>query len=117
MKGSGMPQIRSALNGWTRRITCTRRAQTVKNDGFVKNIDKSFIFWGTIQPLSPNQIELKPEGQRSWQWYQVHCRTNDASLLLPNDIITYIGQTYKIMGQNDYSLNGMVEYHAIKDYQ
>ncbi len=116
MKGSGMPQIRAALGGWTRRMTLVKICQDVEN-GLVIDVEKPFTFRGTIQPLSPREINLKPEGQRSWEWLQIHCLTNDASVLKPNDRVYINKQLYKIMGQNDYSLNGYIEYHAIKDYQ
>lgn len=111
------PKIRSAMNGWMQRMTLTKITEQRVVDGLVQNVEKSFTLRGTIQPLNPRQIELKPEGQRAWQWLQIHVKASHASLLQPNDIIKYLGKTYKIMGQNDYSLNGYVEYHAVKDYQ
>ena len=116
MKGSGMPQIRAALGGWSRRMTLLKRDQEVEN-GLTVNVDKPFTFRGTIQPLSPNKIMQKPEGQRAWEWLQIHCLTNDASILKPNDRIVIHGEVFKIMAQNDYSLNGYVEYHCIRDFQ
>jgi hypothetical protein len=113
-KGSGMPQMRAAFGGWTRRITLTRRIQTVV-DGLVTTEDVPFTFRGTVQPLSPKQIALKPEGQRAWSWIQIHCFSG--SIIQPNDQIVYNNAVYKVMGQNDYSLNGFIEYHLVKDYQ
>lgn len=110
-----MPQMRAAFAGWMKRITLTRRVQTVEDDGLVVENDVPFTFRGTIQPLSPKQIALKPEGQRAWQWLQIHCMGSNA--LEPNDRIIYQGKLYKVMGQNDYSLNGFVEYHVVQDYQ
>lgn len=116
MKGSGMPQMRAAFGGWNRRITLARRTQPIIN-GLVVDVDRPFTFRGTIQPLNPAQIALKPEGLRAWPWLQIHCISTDASLLQPNDKIVWNRQVYKVMAQNDYSLNGFVEYHAVKDFQ
>jgi hypothetical protein len=116
MKGSGMPNMRGVMNGWTRRMTLIKRQQKVV-DSLVQNIDTPFTFRGMIQPLNPKSIMLKPEGERAFEWIQIHCRANDASLLNVNDEIVYLGKSYKIMAQYDYSLNGFMEYHAIKDYQ
>ena len=37
--------------------------------------------------------------------------------LSTGDVIIYNGVTYKIMADNDYSLNGYREFHACEDYQ
>lgn len=116
MKGSNMPQMRAAFSGWARRITLTKRTQCVV-DGLVQSIDSPFTFRGTIQPLSPKQIMLKPEGERAWQWLQIHCVITNLLPLQPADLITYNNVIYKVMGQIDYSLNGYVEYHAVQDFQ
>lgn len=200
---SGMPQMRRAFAGWTKQITLTRVAQKVVN-GLVIDSTTQFSFKGTIQPLNPKAIMLKPEGQRAWTWLQIHVtsqylapspatviprlwdtpgtswdtpgatyddsatptfdepgsqwdtpgqtfdsdgnavatptfdvpgetwdtpgRVFDQVITIPkiqpawqnlnvNDLIYYNGDKYKIMAQNDYSLNGFIEYHAVKDYQ
>lgn len=110
-----MPQISAAFAGWTSRITLIKRVESVV-DGFVENTDMPISFYGTIQPLSPREIELKPEGQRSFTWLQIHCRAQ-ALTLIPHDRITYQGKWYKVMAIKDYSLNNYVEYHLVQDYQ
>ncbi len=110
-----MPQMKAAFSGWTKPITLKVITQTVV-DGFIQDASRDFSFVGTIQPLSPNQIMLKPEGQRAWEWLQIHCTASSVGLS-PNDRIEYSGRTFKIMAQKDYSLNNFVEYHAVADYQ
>lgn len=114
---SGMPNVSGALNGWMRQMTLNRIVQSVSNFGDVTNTEIPFRFMGTIQPLSPNKIELKPEGQRSWEWLQIHMKTPITQTLDTNDLIVINGRIYKVMAQNDYTLNGYIEYHAIYDYQ
>lgn len=112
---SGMPQIVDALNGWGSKITLMKVTQAVVN-GFVQQVTQELTFIGTIQPLSPKLLQLKPEGQRGFQWLQIHCYEGDLQLN-DNDQITYSGDLYKIMGVLPYDLNNYREYHAIKDYQ
>lgn len=112
---SGMPQLQSALSGWTNKITLVTRTQYV-HDGFVAYRDGKVTFKGVIQPLSPRMIQLKPEGQRSWTWLQIHCASGSLNLK-ESDQIVFNGTIYKIMGILDYSLNGYIEYHAANDYQ
>jgi hypothetical protein len=141
-QSSGMPQMGAAFAGWAKIITIYRRNQIVIDElvGYVDDLNKwdqggienwdtptaefdqpvatvtKITFKGTIQPLSAKQISLKPEGQRSWEWLQIHCFSGPLNLDT-NDIIIYNGKNFKIMGVWDYSLNNYIEYHAIRDYQ
>lgn len=112
---SGMPQISVAFGGWTSKITLLKHTETVV-DGFVKINQIPISFSGVLQPLSARAIMLKPEGQRSWQWLQMHCFSTSLELI-PGDRITWNGDIYKIMATNDYNLNGYIEYHLVKDNQ
>lgn len=105
----------AAFAGWTSRITLNARRQGVR-DGLVCYIPHKVNFQGVIQPLSEKTIQLKPEGQRAWEWLQIHCTSGKLNLDV-NDIIEYNGKNFKIMAQNDYSLNGYIEYHAVQDFQ
>jgi hypothetical protein len=112
---SGMPQICAAFAGWTTQIVLMRHTETVEN-GIVKKCYNPLRFPGTIQPLSARAIALKPEGQRSWTWLQVHCLALYCELI-PGDRVTWNCSEYKVMELKDYSLNGYIEYHLVRDYQ
>jgi hypothetical protein len=112
---SGMPKMRAAFRGWTSRITLLKHRETVV-DGFVKRQEVAIYFYGTIQPLDPRSLALKPEGQRSWSWLQIHCQVR-ATTLIPGDRVTWNNDVYKVMDQIDYSLNGYMEYHLVRDFQ
>ena len=111
---SGMPQITSAFGGWMKNITLQKSKQCIV-DGLVQQTETPFTFQGAIQPLSPKQIALKPEGQRAWTWLQIHCMLPGA--IDVTDLIVYNGAIFKVMGVYDYSLNGFMEYHLVHDFQ
>ena len=111
---SGMPQICDAFSGWFQPITVTQVTQTIVN-GLVTPTLNSVPFFGCIQPLSPKRIALKPEGERAWSWLQVHMRPPAAFDV--GSILVYNNKNYKVMGQNDYSLNGFIEFELVADYQ
>lgn len=104
----------AAFLNWFKRISVVKIVQSVV-DGLVVETETAITFEGVIQPLSPEKIELKPEGQRSWVWLQIHCKAGSLNLN-DNDKIVYNGNRLKVMGKLDYSLNGFVEYHAVQDY-
>jgi hypothetical protein len=112
---SGMPQISTAFAGWMNNITIVRITQTIVN-GFSEDAEEQITFKGTIQPLNPRSIALKPEGQRDWEWLQIHCFAGNLNLV-PNDRIIYNSIKYKIMASLDYSLNNYIEYHLVRDYE
>lgn len=107
--------MKAAFAGWMTKITLIVIQQTVV-DGFVIDTESKVTFQGTVQPLSPEQVQLKPDGQRSWQWLQIHCLAG-ALNLVTNDKFIYNDIRYKIMAVLDYSLNNYVEYHAVRDFE
>ena len=114
-QSSGMPQMTVAFAGWQSKINLVRITQEIIN-GFPEDIEEKIFFQGVIQPLSARQLMLKPEGERSWTWLQIHCFAGNLNLV-PNDKIIYNNVRYKIMASKDYSLNNYIEYHATLDYQ
>lgn len=114
-KMTGMPQMGAAFSGWQSRVTLTRITQEVV-DGLVTDTGRNITFDGTVQPLKPEMLALKPEGMRSWRWLQIHCLTSPDNLST-NDIIVYDGARFKVMDKLDYGLNNYVEYHLVADYE
>lgn len=114
---SDMPQMDTAFQGWMTSFALEIVTQsTDANTGFVSESLQSINFKGTIQPLSPEEIALKPDGQRSWEWLQIHVIKSNNNLKT-NDKIRYNGRAFKIMAVKDYSLNNYIEYHLVADYE
>lgn len=113
----GGPVIVSAPLGWQSTLQLVVITQSVVEDGFVQETANQVTFNGVVQPLSPKQIALKPEGERAWTWLQIHVQTDSPVKLNVNDRIMHNCRKYKVMGQKDYSPNGYVEYHAVEDFQ
>lgn len=110
-----MPRIQAAFSNWTSGITLIRRTQSVV-DGLTVFTDSKIPFRGVVQPLSPKLLMLKPEGERAFQWLQIHCAAKCIKLDVADQIV-FNKMKYKIMLQNDYSLDGYMEYHACQYYQ
>lgn len=112
---SGMPQMNTTLSGWEVPITLTKVVQTV-TDGDVSYTEQLYSFMGVWQPLRDEQLQFKPEGQRSWSWYWLHVKSGILNLTT-SDKVVFNNERYKVMSIKDYSLNGFVEYELVKDYQ
>lgn len=110
------PHITSAFLGWQNTITLVVVKTEIVN-GLAKEISRNTTFRGVIQPLSERKLMLKPEGERAWKWLMIHCFSGRLNLEPKNDRIIFNGEPFKIMADNDYSLNGFIEYHLVKDYE
>ena len=112
---SNMPNMAGTLNGWQVPLQLIRLVQTV-SEGDVEYSEEYISFQGVWQPLRDEQLQFKPEGQRSWSWFWIHAVAGTLNLDTADKII-FNGERYKVMDKKDYSLNGFVEYHVVKDYE
>lgn len=110
-----LPRPQLGINMWSQNSKAKVVQQFVDENGNVQNRNCYFDFDGVIQPLSPEEIKVKEEGQWSWDWYWFHTRADVQ--LKTNDVVIYRGKEYKIMARKDYSDYGHIEYHCIKDWQ
>lgn len=113
--GKSLPRPQLGINMWSQSSRAKVITQVVDEYGNVEDKISFFNFEGVIQPLKPEEIKLKDEGQWSWDWYWFH--TKPDVYLQTNDRVVYKNIEYKIMAVKDYSDYGHIEYHCIKDWQ
>ena len=112
---SGMPNMANTLNGWEVPLTLIKVRQEVVDGDAVKK--EEFIrFLGVWQPLRDEELQFKPEGQRSWEWIWIHVKSGTLNLQTQDKVI-FNNKRYKVMNVKDYSLNGFIEYQLIRDYE
>lgn len=112
---TNMPNMAGTLSGWQAPLQLIRINQTM-SEGDVQYSEQLITFQGVWQPLKDEQLQFKPEGQRSWSWFWIHAVAGTLNLDTADKII-FNGERYKVMDKKDYSLNGFVEYHVVKDYE
>lgn len=110
----GLPNVQSALVGWEVPIVADYIKQDYVNDEIVNITEKKKIR-GVLQPLKATEINLKPEGQRAWAWYQLHVNPQYKELQV-GQYVHINGQKYKIMACNNYDMYGYLEYHVVRGY-
>lgn len=115
MAKSGMPQMANTLNGWEVPLLLIKVTQNVV-DGDLVTTEQSIKFQGVWQPLKDEALELKPEGQRSWEWIWIHAKSSELNLETA-DKVKFKNKRYKVMSKKDYGLNGFVEYQLCRDYE
>lgn len=112
---TNMPNMANTLNGWEVPLTLEKITQSVVEGDAVKTTTK-INFFGVWQPLRDDQLQFKPEGQRSWEWYWIHAKAGSLNLQTQDKII-FQDKRFKVMAVKDYSLNGFIEYEIVRDYQ
>lgn len=108
-----LPNVQSAMRNWFQVVTFIRLVKTVVN--FV-NVQEEIpdSFTGVLQPMTAEQLQVKPEGQRSWKWWTVHAYPD--LTLVNGELIVIKGTQFKVMDRWGWSEYGYVEYHLVEDY-
>ena len=109
------PQMGEVLDGWEFPLTLIKIKQNIV-EGDVVTQEEKIDFLGVWQPLKDEQLQFKPEGQRSWSWYWIHAKSGTLNLQT-GDKIFFQNKRFKVMNVKDYSLNGYIEYQIIEDFQ
>ena len=112
---SGMPQMDSTLTGWEVPLTLVKLTQSIV-DGDLITSETQITFKGVWQPLRSEELQLKPEGQRSWEWVWIHAKSSSLNLETA-DKVKFNNRRYKVMQKKDYGLNSFVEYELVRDYE
>ena len=110
---SCVPDAGPSMRAWFQKLALVKVITQVidyeANESFI-SLETSGVF----QPLSGRKLEMKPEGQRAWDWVEIHCE--NGLLLKPNEIVQYHGTRYRVMNEKDYSSYGYAYYELVNDY-
>ena len=102
-----MPDMASTLFGLTTPIQFAVVSKTMVD--YEVSESKAAVRWmdGQCQPLPPQQLKVKPEGQRTWKWWLMYT-TEDLKLddILQDDC----KRQYRVMEKTDWSQAGYYAY-------
>jgi hypothetical protein len=108
-----VPDVSGALTDWFQPMTFIRVTKSTVGFQLVET-PSPYSFQGVIQPFSTQRLLMKPEGQRAWKWFLLHAEPG--CTLKPDEVVTYLGASTRIMGRKDFTLYGYVEYELVQDY-
>lgn len=108
-----VPDVSGALKDYFQKMTFTPLRKTVSGFQVVENAFP-LTFWGVIQPFTPRQLMLKPEGERAWSWFTLHAEAG--ATLKVDDVALYLGKQYRVMASTDFRLYGYLVYQLITDW-
>lgn len=89
--------VKQQVNGYTEETTLCRNTH------------------GTRQPFSPQQLAMRPEGERNWIWQKLHCLPD--LVLKTDDQVRIQKILYRVVSRTDYREYGYLEYDLVQDYR
>lgn len=110
-----IPNVSGALRGWTKKIPVIIIFQEIVDHKKVESESPAVKLEINLQPMPFEQIEKKPEEQRSWKWYSLWVRFG--ALLKTDDKIIIENVKYRIMKSGNWRDGGYQFYEVIEDYQ
>lgn len=108
-----LPNMSTTIEGWFQNIIVALVVKTMVNNRVVETTT-DYETRGVLQPQTIQQLEIKPEGQRSWKWYMLHCQPSLS--LKTDDEVVIRGEHYRVMGRWGFDEYGFVQYELVQDY-
>lgn len=111
---SSLPQVGEVLPGWFQPMKFEVITKSLVNYE-VEEVIVEVSTQGVRQPMTAQQLAIKPEGQRAWKWETMHCLPNVP--LKVDDIIVFGNTKYRVMQKWDWTEYGYLEFHICQAYQ
>lgn len=70
---------------------------------------------GVVQPPSPKDLKILPEGSWAWEWLTIHCLPD--VIIEPNQYVIYDDKKYKVMSKKDWSKYGYIKYTLLEAFR
>ena len=109
-----IPNLRGAMRGWTRTLSGYTVAQTVV-DHIPTEVKTAVTIKGNLQPTPAQEVDRKPESQRSWRWWNLIQTSGDE--LFIDSIVVFGSIRYRVNNKSDWHSSGFRKYQLIEDYQ
>ena len=110
---SGLPQVGEVLPGWFQPLTFDIITKSLVNYE-LEEVIIPVKTQGVRQPMSAQQLAIKPEGQRAWKWETIHCLP-DVPLKI-DDIVVFGNKRYRVVEKWDWSEYGYCQYEICQGY-
>lgn len=108
-----MPNLSSTIKGFQRILKFQITVKTVVGGTVAENSKTNTTLWfqGSIFPMKPREVMVKPEGQRRFKFWKLYTVTE---LMLDWRLTDPEGLNYLVMAKQDYRQGGMFIYDIIQ---
>ena len=111
---SGRPNLQDALSDWFTNFKIGTIVKTVV-DFQLQEVVTYLEYQAVYQPFTTKQLQVKPEGQRAFDWHTLHVKGTDVEFCL-DDVVIIRGKRCRIMQKFEWREYGYTEYQTIEDY-
>lgn len=108
-----LPNMSDAMTDYFQPMVFVQIVKSVENFLSVETPTK-ILFEGVMQPLTEQQLRMKPEGQRKWEWFWLHAEPGLS--LNPDEEVFWQNVKYRVMARKNYFQYGYIEYHLVDDF-
>lgn len=110
-----MPQMQTTIFGLEETIQFQIVKKTIRGID-VAETPKTPVqipqwFEGSLQPLHPRELLVKPEGERAWKWWTLF---SDMDLEKDWTVTDQHGISYRVMASSDWRNAGFKQYQLIE---
>lgn len=108
-----LPDVSGALLGYLQPLVYT--PVTKNNIGFqAVEVGAPVNFQGVVQPFTPKQLLMRPEGERGWTW-QTLTAQNWLELQV-DDVVIFQGRQTRVMSRKNCKIYGYIEFSLLQDW-
>lgn len=106
------PSIIESFGDWQQPLRFRRITKTI-TDFQVTEAAFERPFDGMLLTQTPQQLALKPEGQRTWLWWTLVTSV----VLYPDDIVMNADNTqFRVMSKSNFAQAGFYNYEVVENY-
>ncbi len=109
-----LPNMSQTIRPWFLNITLEVVNRVKQGADFVEVTEQVFNTKGVVQPTSPKDLKLMPEG--AWAWESLTIHTLPSVKMNVNQYVRYDGTLYKIMAKKDWSKYGYIKYLVVESF-
>lgn len=105
------PNMKDAFFGFTDRAQFARVSKASVDHEVVETKAEVVWFSGVFEPISPQRLERKPEGQRNWKFWDLWTTEK----LVNDDIIQdACNKQYRVSSNQDWRKGGYYFYELVE---
>lgn len=106
------PDVSEVLDEWSDQIKFRVLTKSIVDFETVETPSSDVTFFGILEPLSPQLLAIKPEGQREHKFWTLW---TIQQLSLDTKIIDSDNKVFRVMNVRDWNRGGYYEYELMED--
>lgn len=111
---SNLPNMSDVIIPWFLNISFEYVERVQQGADWVETDPITINTKGVVQPPSPKDLKILPEGSWAWEWLTIHCLPDVK--IETNQYVIYDDKKYKVMSKKDWSKYGFIKYTLLEAF-